>query len=492
MPESSYKTITSYGALRESSPAWRLLASQNGPHVLAILKTHLFDNKDERVLKSSVLAERVRADMDLVREGPEDFPRSAEDYIDDWVAKRYLVREYLEDDDEERLWLSAPAVEAVRFADNLASPRSTVTESRLAILTQALGRLSIDADKDSSRRLERLLYERERLDREIEDLKEGRAAVITSEEGRERSREIISLGKAMVDDFGRVREQYQSIHQALRQRIVESDESQGAVLNQVFSDIRRIHETDAGRTFNAFYSLLRDEGQRIALSRALDVVAAADFFQELDRGEQFFLKNFIGILFDESAHLNYTTVRLSESLHSYVSSREFKERRTINRLIQETLKTASELSDHVGMGRALEFYIELTSAGLNSISRIQLREDIPDKTPEPIRRAEPPEMDLTAVLMSVSSDEIDFQALKENVLSVLEFLPRPSIGDVLHRHPAAEGLGSVVGLMHLASRFGEKESLTETVSWMGLDEIMRSASIEKWVFLRERRDEITA
>jgi hypothetical protein len=489
---SSERTIRAYRALRGQSPAWLLLNATNGPTILAILKTHLFDRKDRRSLGASALAERVRGDLDLVREGPDDYPRTAEDYIDDWVARRYLSREYLEGDTEERLWLSASAVDAIRFVEALANPRPSVTESRLSILIQALGRLSLDSDPDPSRRLEHLLEERARLDESIEALRAGRAPVIGDREALERARDIISLGMTLAEDFGRVEERYKEIHQRLRERILESGESLKAVLDQVFLDLRRLHETEEGRTFQAFYSLLKDPSQQDLLQGALEAIFQSPFFASLGPGERHFLRRFVDILFSRSVSLDKATERFSESLLALLQSREFRERRRIGALLSDAQRLASELSGQVPPGRTLAFEIELPSSALDSVSRIALLDRPPGGEAVPIRKAGDPGLDLGALLLSIQTDEIDLRTLKENILAVLGLLPKASVGDVLYHFPASEGLGSVVGLMHLAHLHGGREDGSETVGWLGLDDVHRSAAIDKWFFYRERASELSA
>jgi hypothetical protein len=140
--------------------------------------------------------------------------------------------------------------------------------------------------------------------------------------------------------------------------------------------------------------------------------------------------------------------------------------------------------------RTIDFYLNLSASHLDSVSRLTLLDYLPDERPQPIRKAESVELDLGEVLISIQGDEIDFDALLTNIMKVLEILPKASIGDVLYHFPATEGLASVIGLMHLAHRYGEKEELTETVSWLGLDYIHRSSSIEKWVFHREKMQNI--
>ncbi len=68
-------TIAIYRRLRDQS-LWRLLASDNGPAVIGLLQTHLFDG--ERRLPASIFFERLHRDVqDLLAQG-EDLSRTAE------------------------------------------------------------------------------------------------------------------------------------------------------------------------------------------------------------------------------------------------------------------------------------------------------------------------------------------------------------------------------------------------------------------------------
>ena len=67
---------------------------------------------------------------------------------------------------------------------------------------------------------------------------------------------------------------------------------------------------------------------------------------------------------------------------------------------------------------------------------------------------EPLPIDLASISELVAQSEIDFRTLQDHVRSLLEQREQASIGDVLERFPAAQGLGSVVGLLALGSRHG--------------------------------------
>ena len=54
------KAIATYRRMR-NLPLWRLLASDNGPTVIGLLQSHLYEN--ERSLPSSILRERIGRDL---------------------------------------------------------------------------------------------------------------------------------------------------------------------------------------------------------------------------------------------------------------------------------------------------------------------------------------------------------------------------------------------------------------------------------------------
>ena len=73
--------------------------------------------------------------------------------------------------------------------------------------------------------------------------------------------------------------------------------------------------------------------------------------------------------------------------------------------------------------------------------------------------------------------EIDFTELSANVNEMLSTSTRPSVGDVLIAHPATQGVASVVGLLSLASDFGQIDDETERLTWVASDGNTSSALV---------------
>ena len=144
---------------------------------------------------------------------------------------------------------------------------------------------------------------------------------------------------------------------------------------------------------------------------------------------------------------------------------------------------------------------------MRSLSQWALYDPTLQAAPQAMREGEAPPVDLQSVSELVAQSEIDFRSLKAQVRALLEQRDQASIGDVLERFPAAQGLGSVLGLLALGSRHGIKGADNageghreahregpgdniETVTWVGQDRQGRRARIPKIYFLRDRLHEL--
>jgi len=172
------KFFARYRRMR-SQPLWWLLASDNAWAVISMLQTHLYDG--EHNLAASIFHERIARELEVLRASGDDFPQTAQGYIADWLANGYLERRFPAGATEEEYELSTAAIEAMRFVSGIEQPHSAATESRLALVIQALTKLAEDTDADKAKWICRLVSERERIDREIEAIKKGHMRVLPDE-----------------------------------------------------------------------------------------------------------------------------------------------------------------------------------------------------------------------------------------------------------------------------------------------------------------------
>ena len=480
------KAIATYRRMR-TQPLWRLLASVNGPVVIGLLQSHLYEN--ERSLPASIIHERIGRDLETLRSQGEDLPQTAQAYVANWLADGFLERRFPPEVSEEEYELSTAAVEAIRFVSSIEQPHSAATESRLALVIQALVKLAEDTDEDKSRRIDRLLTEQERINKEIEAIKKGYMRVLPAASALERTREIISLADDLTGDFRRVRDQFDQLNRDLRERLMDNEGNRGEVLDSLFAGIDLISESDAGRTFSAFWRLLTDPEQIAAIDQALESVISREFVDQLDVKDRHFLLRMTRTLLEQGGAVHEVLQTFARSLKHFVQSREYLEQRRLNQLLTEAHHAALAIKDEVKATETL-YTLELTSSRFRSLSQWVLHDPSLQALPEGMQSAETLSIDLESIGELVAQSEIDFRTLKANIRNMLETRSQVSIGDVLEQYPAEQGLGSIVGLIALGSRHGFKTEIQEAVSWTGNDAVQRSARIQKFFFVRERVNEL--
>jgi Protein of unknown function (DUF3375) len=481
-------TIATFRRLREQS-LWRLLASANGPAVMGLLQTHLFEG--DRRLPASIFYERLNRDLqDLLAQG-EDLPRTAQAYVADWLAAGYLERRFPAGASEEEYELSAAAAAAIRFAAGLVEPHTMATESRLAVVIQQLVRLAQETDANPETRIATLLSERERIDEQIEAIRQGRLQPLPDARALERVHDIIALAEGLAGDFRRVRDRFEQLNRDLRERLMDNDASRGEVLEALFAGVDVIAESDAGRTFSAFWRLLTNPEQSSTLEQAIDEVVSRDFAVQMDSRDRRFLLRLTRMLLEQGGMVHEVLQHFARSLRHFVQSREYLEQRRFNQLLQEAQRAALSLKDEVRATGTLEYTLPLTSSRLRSLAQWVLFDPAAQAPRGGMLDGESAPIDLDIVGELIAQSEIDFRVLKANIRALLRERSQTSIGEVMHRFPVTQGLGSVVGYIALGARHGVRGDRIETVEWEGQDERCRRARIPAIYFVRERVHELT-
>ena len=481
------QAIATYRRLREQA-LWRLLAADNGPVVLGLLQTHL--QEGARSLPASVLYERLGRSIEDLRAQGQHLPQTAQAYVADWLAAGYLERRFPPGATEEEYELSSAAEGAIRFVSSLAEPRTAATESRLAVVMQQLVRLAEQTDANPETRIATLLAGRERIDEQIEAIRQGRMPSLAGPRALERVREIIALADGLAGDFRRVRDQFEALNRDLRERIMDDESTRGEVLEALFAGADLIADSEAGRTFAAFWRLLTDPVQSAALDQATESVLTREFAGRLEARERRFLLRLTRTLLDQGGMVHEVLQSLARSLKNFVQSREYLEQRRVNQVLREAQRASLALKDKVKAVEMLEFTLQLSSSRLRSVAQWVLFDPAAQAPGGGMADGDAALIDLAVVGDLVAQSEIDFRVLKANIRAALELHSQASIGDVLTQFPAAQGLGSVVGYMALGARHGLRGDRVESVEWLGMDEQRRSARIPTIYFLRERVHEL--
>ena len=482
---SSHDTLALFENLQalRAEPAWKLLGAMQSPAICACLHALFLS---ERVLPTSAFNERLHRQLEVVRAAGADLPKTAQEYAGDWMAQGWLRRHFPAGATEEVFALTAPAAEAIRYVLRLTRPRATATESRLTSVVQLLQSLAEETDDNPATRLAGLLEERERLDTEIEAVKTGRVTQLPPDRAVERAREVLTQAEELLGDFGRVQDLLASVNLQLRKELVENEGARGETLERIFDGIDIIKQTEAGRAFDAFWRLLVDPAASSRFEAALAQVLQRPFMASLDASERRSLTKLKNRMVEQAGNVHAVQASFASGLQTFVRSREFREQRRLVSVLRTALMSAMLVAEDFRPNQRIDFYLTRTSAAVRSASQWQLHDPAVHAVTTTMAEVEASDACLEDIEDLVQRSEIDMRSLKENLAAALSIADGPlSIKDVLTQFPAEQGLGSVVGYLHLATRYASPTEHREVVRWEGGDGIWRRADAPLFYFFKD-------
>ena len=463
-PLSSARELTArYRTLRDA-PMWRLLASQQGPLVIGILQALLYE--EERTLPGSVFLERLAplwAEATLEAVSPEDARALAARF----VREGYLVTRLPAGALEEQYELTAGALEAIRILSRALTRRSGPSESRLEMLAHAVVKLAQDADPDPARRIEQLEAEKRRIDEEIAAVKAGARTVLGKDAAQARTGDILELFAELLNDFRSVREEFDRLNLDLRERIMTSEGSRGDVLERFFAGYDEIAQSEAGLAFTGFYRLLTNESASAEMEAALERITQQPFYGELSLRERRTLAQLRSELLSRSMDTHDVMRRLAQSLRQFVESREYVEERRMGQLLREARAAAAAAREDAHQRKTF-LELVLPNADIHSPTQYELDDPSVDVENYDVSVAPPPEIDREALAQRIRFAEINYGELRLAVVEALglakmEGRGKVSVSEVWSHVPNHQGLGSIVGLLTLAARYGEAAEVAESV-----------------------------
>ena len=465
--------------LAKESATLSLLRSPLAPVVLGFLAEHFPTGSGPR--GAADIYELFDADLKALRAEGFDLPKGPQGYITDWVKAGWVIRKPGTARTGETLEPSEAALVALETVERWSTPRSTVTASRIQSIAQSLQSLARDSDPDSSSRLAQLHHQRDQITALIEATERGYYEVLTDIQISERINDILDQASSIPADFARVRGEIEELNRTLRRQLLDPDSARGDVLAEVFRGVDLIAESDAGRSFLGFYSVLLDRELSAHIDGWVADILSRDQAQHLPVDLKQSLRQLFRDMEAAGFEVNTVMTTLARSLRDYVRSNDFAENRRMVELLRQTRVLGIRAVEAANLSPIAHMGVPLTKIGMSisSVSALSLKnpgEEYVEGTPMPITEVT---VDIDSLLESVRASEIDFAELHHNVARVLQTQPTATIGQVLEHYPASQGLASIVGLLYLAMSKGEHKDKKETVTWETEGVRMR-ASIDCW------------
>lgn len=488
--------------LLDDDAAWAFLRTDNVWFAAAVLRAHLTGS--DRRLPASALFERIDADLELLRSHGHEIPGTAQHYCAEWRKNRILIRRTADSARDETFELSPAGLIALQFIDRLDSTRTTVTQSRLSIIQERLRVLVRDTDPDVETRLTALHAERDRLDARIAAVGAGEDTGLDPERAREAVEDVIALAEELPSDFTRVRSALEEINRDLRAQLIENTGARSRVLADVFRGVDLLADSEAGRSFDGFYSLILEHESGTEFEANIAALLDRAFVHALDSSDTRFLRRLTPMLQDRSAEVGDVMTGLTRSLRRFVQSEEFREDRAVNSEIHAARALALRLAAEVPPYRRLDIELGRTSVRIDSVTSFRLHNPADARVIEPVETRATGTIDIEALREMTRMTEIDVGELIENINETLAVArsggltdrsPEPGVGapgaegvtiaEVLRRHPASQGAASVVGLLDLGFGHGIRESGSESVTWSSVTGRQRHARLDRFRFTED-------
>ncbi len=460
-----------------------MLRKEHLPIIAAVLGTHL-GGPGERIATDE-LHERLDADLEDLRDHFSLGSGNGKSYCDEWRNAGILIRRPASAARGETYELSAAGFDALRILDQLQEPQSTLTESRLMTLATTLHTLAIDTDPNQTRRLEALERQRDAIDTQIARIRSGDIDVIDAARATERVTEVLLQAQNLPADFARVRTRFEELNHELRSSLLNSDNSVGSVLDDVFRGVDLIDSSDEGRTFAAFSALIRDPERSAAFDADVAAILDRDFAASLTPDTRRALRHLMRTMKQGNREVNQSLTEFARGLRRYVRSQDFQRDRELRRLLQDALGAAAESRGSVKPYARIGVDLDLTSMQLRSVGAIVPHDPSDFEVSATLDDAISGETDFARLAEIARETEIDFTELAGHVNHALEHGKPVTVAEILTAHPATQGVASVIGLLSLAAIQGEVTDDQDELRWRGRDGVERRANVMRHLFSKE-------
>lgn len=304
------------------SPAWKLL--QGAPWTLAFLRAEFTATKQRVGLEefhaglADFMKELRRENLSL------NEAWQASHYADSWVRSQFLSRPMV--DGKFHYEPTAATARVLAFVDTLTGSRTNLNSSRLSTLLNSIETLSLQSDPNPESRIAALEAEIAERENEIAALKDGaNPAILSDDSAVAATRSVLDLAASLPADFKRMRDGVEVMLHSIRTEIMESSVTKGVAVGQVLAGDKALRGTAEGETFEGFTEFLNNPLQQTRFRQSINEVLERDFTDQLSSEERANLASLLREMRRQAADVHAIYGRLSESLHAYVQSAEFKE-----------------------------------------------------------------------------------------------------------------------------------------------------------------------
>ena len=474
--------------LRAHHPAWRLLRSDHAPLVASFLH-RVFVVPNVRVMAAADLAEALEDELYALRQGlgPEAFPKSALDYLNDWASadKGWLRKFYRQDSDEPQFDLMPATEKAIAWLGSLTERSFVGTESRLLTLFELLKQMSAGSESDPAKRIAELEGRRDEIDTEIARVLAGDLPLLDDTAIKDRFQQFMQLARELLGDFREVEHNFRRLDRRVRERIALWEGAKGALLEEIMGERDAIADSDQGRSFRAFWDFLMSSRRQEELSELLARVLALPPVTDLNPDPRTRRVHYDWL--EAGEHTQRTVALLSRQLRRFLDDQAWLENRRIMDILHGIEAKALALREAQPPGEVMSIP--------ESAAAVELPMERPLHTP-PLKpliadlalAADDAEVDAAVLYAQLV---VDRAQLARHIRQTLQDRAQVSLRELTDAQPLRQGLAELLSYLQLGSEAFKTvvdEKVTEVIAWESLRAdglpIGRVARLPRILFVR--------
>lgn len=442
--------------LRRNHAAWLLLASRNGPLILAGMKS-LIDSHPTGISIDDAV-ERLAGSFahfvnDTQYELGDDYALTARRELRQWIKRGLIV-------ERGGLLLPTDALRrALQFVESLEDHSMTSTASRLATVQRAIESLDAQLSRSQTSREQYLMARIEALTNELEAVKAGNFEVLDGQQAEEGIHEVYQLAISLQADFRRVEDSYREAERLLRQRILGEKRNRGEIVDELLSGHESLLETAEGQVFEAFHQQLVKSSELDQMKSQLrSILGNRNTDKALHRKQRADLRQLVSRLVQESERVILARARSERDVRAFIKSGLAIEQLRVGALLQDIFQAAFEVdwqSQKVRRSLSPLPPVSVAIPNLPVIERLQVKQ-FDDNSPTDldltVGEANPAEMDAE---FWQAFHALDRTQLFESTIATLKTLGRPlSLRELAEALPPTHDLETLAYWLAMARQSG--------------------------------------
>lgn len=483
-PQLQYEDIES---LRRHNPAWRLLTATTAPLIVVFLG-RVFVEENVREISETELLGRLEDQLYALNQrlGAEAPSRTAREYLAAWSSPEtpWLRRYYIDGSDEPHYDATRSVERVVGWVESLRDREFVGTESRLNTVFELLRQIVHGSDTDPQVRLAELRRRRHEIDLQIAATERGEFEILDYVGRRDRYQQFADTARTILADFREVEANLRALDSQMREKIATWQGTKGELLDEFVGNRAGIGDSDQGRSLQAFYDLLLSADRLNELTSLISVATGLDGDGERDR--------LVRIHYDwlAAAKRSQDIVgQLSEQLRGFLDEQVWLDNRRAMDLLHSIESTAVATRDDSADVGDFTFLIDSLAPSITlPMERPLYRKPMPSHVDSTDVTTGAPEQFSDALYEQY---EVDPAPLQANVRHHLRRTAQTTLASILAAAPLEHGLEELITYLTLGEgAFGTlfDDSTTDTATWVGTDDVERTATMPRVIYSRVRND----